>query len=110
MKRFIKPDENLYIGFEVRPFSMPCTKDGMKDFIVEIRVYCQVCGPLSLHVEWAQIMVDAVSEQELIPQFDKLIKEVCQARKEVIQVFKDAKAGRITEEFFNNQEVDAEKF
>ena len=110
MKRFILPEGNYNIGLKVTPFSMPCTKDGMKDFIVEIRVYGQVCGPLSLHVEWAQIMVDAVSEQELIPQFDKLIKEVCQARKEVIQVFKDAKAGRITEEFFKNQEVDAEKF
>jgi len=49
-----------------------------------------------------------VCEQELNPQIDEFIMELLRAKKLAAKIYRDAKAGRITEEFFNNQEVDAE--
>ena len=110
MKRFILPEGNYNIGLKVTPFFMPWTKEGKEDFVVELRIFCQPYGRLILQEDRVQILLDSVSKEELIPLIDELFMELRRVRKEAIKIFKDAKAGRITEEFFKNQEVDAEKF
>ena len=105
MKRFITPEENNTFALEVNAF--PCVP---KYSVVEICVFYKPSWAVRVEGDWIQLSLDSVCERELIPQIDERIMELLQVRKEAIKIFKDAKAGRITEEFFNNQEVDAERF
>ena len=57
---------------------------------------------------WVKITPDLKSKVELILQIDGLILELGRAREQVNKSYTDAKEGKITEEFFKNQEVDAE--
>ncbi|MCH7501121.1 MAG: hypothetical protein IH886_14145 [Nitrospinae bacterium] len=110
MKRIMMTEGTFTIGLQVKPFNFPCTKEGMKGFVVEIKIIYKPHWLAPVNEEWAKLLLDSVCEQELNPQIDEFIMELLRAKKLAAKIYRDAAAGRITEEFFNNQEVDAEKF
>ena len=77
--------------------------------VVEICIIYKTWGFAWINEEWLKIMIDPIVDEAWFNlQTDELIAEYRRANETAVQIFRDAKAGRITEEFFNNQEVDAE--
>ena len=104
MEKLIKLNGNFIIGLQVIPY------DYAKYSVVEIRIYYKHYLLLQEKVDWVPFIHHINCEQELTPQSDEFIMEFRQVEKEVVKIKRDALAGRITEEFFKNQEVDAEQF
>ena len=109
MEKFIKLNENLTIGLQVIPY------DYAKYSVEEIRIYYKNYLLLQEKVEWVPFLEKIPRKQELglrkqepAPQINEIIIGFDQVQKEVIKISRDAEEGRITEEYFNNQEVDAE--
>ena len=111
MEKFIKPNGNFIIGLQVIPY------DYAKYSVVGIRINYKNYLLLQEKVEWVPFLKKIPRKQELglrkqepTPQINEFIMGIDQVQKELIKISRDAEAGIINEEYFNNHEVDAERF
>jgi len=104
MEKFIQPNGNLNIRLYVTPVMF-----FGEDSLIETCILIRDFGRLREDI-WVKITPDLKSKYELMLLIDGLILELGRAREQVNKLYKDAKEGRITEEFFNNQKDDSEKF
>ena len=102
MKKFIRPKGNLRIGLRASPFWL-CGKHSE----IEIRIFFKNFGWFPAQ-QWTRLTMNAMSEEELIPEINQLIMELCRVREKAIKIFRGAEAGKITEEYFKNQKVNSE--
>jgi len=106
MERIIMPEGNFDIGLRITPYFFAENYS-----VVGICIIYKTWGFAWVNEEWVQIMIDPMmSEGAFNPQVYDQVKELHRAQEAATKIYRDAAAGRITEEFFNNQEVDAEKF
>ena len=104
MEKFIQPNGNLNIHLYVTPVMF-----FGEDSLIETCILIRDFGRLREDI-WVKITPDLKSKYELMLLIDGLILELGRAREQVNKLYKDAKEGRITEEFFNNQKDDSEQF
>ena len=102
MHRIIWPKGNFNICLVVTPFLSLG-----KHMKIEIRIVFNNFEFLP-GGEWTGLTWQSTCGAELNPQIDELIEELFRAKETATKLFRDAKAGRITEEFFKNQEVNSE--
>jgi len=104
MERIILPEGNFTIGLRITPYFFE-----EKYSVVGIRTIYKTWGFAWVNEEWVQIMIDPMmSEGAFNPQIYDQVTELHRAQEAATKIYRDAAAGRITEEFFNNQDVDAE--
>ncbi len=110
MERFILPEGNHTIGLLIIPYSFPCVNEGERVFVVEIRIIYRphFYWLAPVNEEQSILLCGLACEEEFNLRMDEFISEMRRAKETASKIYKAVKAGRVTKEFFYNQEVDAE--
>ena len=110
MERIILPEGNFDIGLLVTPFRILFTKEGKECFAVKISIIHKpyFYWLAQVNEERSKLLSDLVCEEEFNPRMDDFNRQWLRAKEIGNKIYKAAKAGRITKEFFNNQGFDAE--
>jgi len=110
MERNILPEGNFDIGLLVTPFRILFTKEGKECFTVMISIIHKpyFYWLAQVNEERSKLLSDLVCEEEFNPRMDDFNRQWLRAKEMGNKIYKAAKAGRITKEFFNDQGFDAE--